>query len=117
LGHYVVRSAARGKTLADMGHEVLLVDDPARYPFGIPTKKKPAHLNSACYDSKGRVLITLFHQGAGYVIDRHTGEARQVISGLINPHKLARRKRFYASATELAMFRPDTSYSLALEVS
>jgi hypothetical protein len=93
LGHYVVRSAARGKTLADMGHEVLLVDDPARYPFGIPTRQKPAHLNSACYDSKGRVLITLFHQGAGYVIDRHTGEARQVISGLINPHKLARRKR------------------------
>jgi hypothetical protein len=34
----------------------------------------------------------LFHQGAGYVVDRHTGEAQEVIAGLINPHKLSRRK-------------------------
>ena len=60
-----------------MGHEVLLVDDPAKYEFGIPTRRKPAHLNSACYDSDGKILITLFHQGAGYVVDRYTGEARQ----------------------------------------
>ena len=93
LGHYVVRSAARCKTLAAMGHEVLLVDDPAKYEFGIPTRQKPAHLNSACYDSDGRILITLFHQGAGYVVDRNTGEAQEVISGLSNPHKLSRRKR------------------------
>jgi len=93
LGHYVVRSAARCKTLAAMGHEVLLVGDPEKYPFGIPTRQKPAHLNSACYDSDGKILVTLFHQGAGYVVDRNTGEARQVISGLINPHKLSRRKR------------------------
>jgi len=93
LGHYVVRSAARCRTLVAMGHEVLLVDDPAKYEFGIPTRQKPAHLNSAGYDSDGRILVTLFHQGAGYVVDRYTGEARQVISGLINPHKLSRRKR------------------------
>jgi hypothetical protein len=93
LGHYVVRSAARCKTLAAMGHEVLLVDSPGKYEFGIPTRQKPAHLNSACYDSDGSILVTLFHQGAGYVVDRNTGDARQVISGLINPHKLSRRKR------------------------
>jgi len=93
LGHYVVRSAARCRTLAAMGHEVLLVDDPEKYEFGIPTRQKPAHLNSAGYDSDGRILVTLFHQGAGYVVERQTGEARQVISGLINPHKLSRRKR------------------------
>jgi hypothetical protein len=92
LGHYVVRSAARSRTLAAMGHEVLLVDDPAKYEFGIPTRQKPAHLNSASYDSNGRILVTLFHQGAGYVIDRNTGEAKEVISGLSNPHKLSRRK-------------------------
>ena len=92
LGHYVVRSAARCRALAAMGHEVLLVDDPEKYPFGIPTRQKPAHLNSACYDSDGRILITLFHQGAGYVVDRNTGEAQEVISGLSNPHKLSRRK-------------------------
>ncbi len=72
LGHYVVRSEARRKALAAMGHEVLLVDDPEKYPFGIPTRQKPAHLNSACYDSYGGILVTLFHQGAGYVIDRNT---------------------------------------------
>jgi len=94
LGHYVVRSEARRKALAAMGHEVLLVEDPEKYPFGIPTRQKPAHLNSACYDSSyARILVTLFHQGAGYVIDRNTGEAKEVISGLSNPHKLSRRNR------------------------
>jgi hypothetical protein len=92
LGHYVVRSAARCRTLAAMGHDVLLVDDPAKYEFGIATRQKPAHLNSACYDSDGKILVTLFHQGAGYVVDRNTGEAQEVISGLSNPHKLSRRK-------------------------
>ncbi len=91
LGHYVVRSEARREALAAMGHEVLLVADPEKYPFGIPTRQKPAHLNSACYDSYGGILVTLFHQGAGYVIDRNTGEAKEVISGLSNPHKLSRR--------------------------
>jgi hypothetical protein len=92
LGHYVVRSAARCSTLASLGHEVVLVDDPAKYEFGIPTRQKPAHLNSACYDSEGRILVTLFHQGAGYVVDRNTGEAQEIISGLLIPHKLSRRK-------------------------
>jgi len=93
LGHYVVRSEAKCKALKAMGHDVLLVDDPEKYPFGIPTRQKPAHLNSACYDSHGRILVTLFHQGGGYVIDRNTGETKEVISGLSNPHKLSRRTR------------------------
>jgi hypothetical protein len=93
LGHYVVRSEARCKALKAMGHNVLLVDNPEKYPFGIPTRQKPAHLNSACYDADGRILVTLFHQGAAYVVDQNTGEAKEVISGLSNPHKLSRRKR------------------------
>jgi hypothetical protein len=93
LGYHVVRSEARRRALTATGHEVLLVEDPKKYPFGIPTRQKPAHLNSACYDSYGRILVTLFHQGAGYVIDRNTGETKEVISGLSNPHKLSRRKR------------------------
>lgn len=92
LGHYVVRSAARCRTLAAKGHEVLLVNDPRKYEFGLPTRQKPAHLNSACYDSDRKILVTLFHQGAGYVVDRNTGEAREIISGLVVPHKLSRRK-------------------------
>jgi hypothetical protein len=92
LGHYVARSAARKKHFAAQGRDVLLVDDPKKYPFGVPTRHKPAHLNSACYDSDGRILVTLFHQGAGYVVDRNTGNAREVISGLLVPHKLSRQK-------------------------
>jgi hypothetical protein len=93
LGHYVVRSAARCRALASKGHKVLLVGDPEKHPFGIPTRQKPAHLNSAHYDSHGRILVTLFHQGAGYVVDHNTGTAQEVISGLSNPHKLSKRKR------------------------
>jgi hypothetical protein len=92
LGHYVVRSAARRKTLTARGHEVLLVDDPEKYKFGIPTRQKPVHLNSARYDSDGKILVTFFHQGAGYVVDRKTGQAQEIISGLSNPHKLSKRK-------------------------
>jgi hypothetical protein len=92
LGHYVVRSPERCRELETIGQEVLLVEDPGKHPFGIPTRQKPAHLNSACYDSEGRILVTLFHQGSGYIVDRRTGEAKEVISGLINPHKLSRRK-------------------------
>jgi hypothetical protein len=92
LGHYVVRSPEKSQALTAQGHEVLLVDDPSKYEFGIPTRQKPAHLNSACYGSDGRILITLFHQGAGYVVDRNTGEAQEIISNLVVPHKLSRRK-------------------------
>jgi hypothetical protein len=122
LGHYVVRSAARYRAFAAMGHEVLLVDDPAKYEFGIPTRQKPAHLNSAYYDSDGRILVTLFHQGAGYVIDRNTGEAQEVISGLSNPHKLSRRKRggYFISDTKRGKlifldekYRPNYEITLA----
>jgi hypothetical protein len=122
LGHYVVRSPARYRTLAATGHEVLLVDDPAKYEFGIPTRQKPAHLNSACYDSDGRILVTLFHQGGGYVVDRNTGEAQEIISGLVVPHKLSRRKRggYFISDTRRGKliffdekYRPDYEISLA----
>ena len=122
LGHYVVRSAARERELAALGHEVLLVDDPQKYQFGIPTRQKPAHLNSACYDSAGRILVTLFHQGAGYVVDRNTGEAQEVISGLSNPHKLSKRKKggYFISDTRRGKlifldekYRPDYEIALA----
>jgi hypothetical protein len=93
LGHYVVRSPERSEALKAMGHEVVLVDDPRKFEFGVPTRLCPAHLNSARYDVDGRILVSLFHQGAGIIIDKATGEVREAISGLVNPHKFARRKR------------------------
>jgi len=93
LGHYVVRSPEKSETLKAMGHEVLLVDDPSKFEFGVPTRLCPAHLNSAHYDADGKILVSLFHQGAGIVIDKSTGEVCEAITGLINPHKFSRRKR------------------------
>lgn len=93
LGHYVVRSHKKSETLKAMGQEVLFVDDPAKFEFGIPTRLSPAHINSARYDIPGRILASLFHQGAGIVVDKATGEAREVISDLVNPHKFSRRNR------------------------
>jgi hypothetical protein len=120
LGHYVVRSAERQRELVSLNNEVLLVDNPEEYQFGLPTRQKPAHLNSACYDSHGDILVTLFHQGAGYVVDRYTGEARQVISGLINPHKLSRRKRggyFISDTRRGKLIFLDEKYRLQYEIS
>jgi hypothetical protein len=93
LGHYVVRSPQRSEALKAQGHEVFFVDDPEKFKFGVPTRMCPAHLNSAIYDRDGNILVTLFHQGAGVIIDKATGETRNVISGLINPHKLSKRKK------------------------
>jgi hypothetical protein len=76
-----------------VGHDVILVDDPSSFEFGVATRLIPAHLNSALYDIDGRILVSLFHQGAAIVIDRTTGEAREVISGLVNPHKFSSRRR------------------------
>ena len=91
LGHYVVRTAERSNALKAMGHEVLLVDDPRKYEFGIPTRISPAHLNSAYCDGDESILVTLFHQGNGIIVDKPTGSVREVIGGLMNPHKLSRR--------------------------
>jgi hypothetical protein len=75
-----------------MGHEVLFVDDPRSFEFGIPTRMSPAHLNSACYDGDTRILVTLFHQGMGIIVEKGSGDVRNVVSGLVNPHKLSKRK-------------------------
>lgn len=93
LGHYVVRFRERREALAAIGQEALLVDDPSTCEFGIATRLIPAHLNSAFYDVDGRILVSLYHQGTGIIIDRVTGAVRQVISGLVNPHKFARRRQ------------------------
>ena len=92
LGHYVVRSPEKSEQLKEMGHKVLLVQDPSKFEFGVPTRLCPAHLNSAHYGVDEKILVSLFHQGAGIVIDKVTGKVWEAITGLINPHKFARRR-------------------------
>ena len=41
LGHYVVRSPQKSELLKAMGKEVLLVNDPSKFEFGVPTRLSP----------------------------------------------------------------------------
>lgn len=93
LGHYLVRDREKKDALAALGKKVMLVDDPSLFEFGIATRVIPAHLNSARYDKDGRILVSMFHQGTGVIIDPVTGKAEEIVSGLVNPHKLARCRR------------------------
>lgn len=119
LGHYVTCSPTKSQALAAMGQEVLFVDDPSKWEFGIPTRLSPAHMNGACYDVDGKILVSLFHQGAGYVVDRNTGEVQEIISGLVNPHKLSRRKRggyFITDTRRGKLILMDENYRPAREI-
>jgi hypothetical protein len=93
LGHYMVREREKQDSLTALGKKVMLVDAPALFEYGVATRLIPAHLNSARYDKDGRILVSLFHQGTGVIIDRVTGKVEEIVSGLVNPHKLARRRR------------------------
>jgi len=93
LGHDVVRFPERRQALIAMGRDVLLVDDPSKFEYGVATRLSPGHLNSALYDVDGKILVTLFHQGTGIIIDRSTNDVREVISGFVNPHKFSRREK------------------------
>jgi len=52
------RSSSEYDALHEIIQDVLLVADPRKYEFGIPTRQKPAHLNSAHYASDGQILVT-----------------------------------------------------------
>ena len=67
LGHYVVRSEEKERAKSDATRSDGCRGSRKVSEFGVPTRQNPAHLNSARYDSDGKILVTLFHQGAGYV--------------------------------------------------
>lgn len=109
LGEYYVRTRERGEELAAQGHDVVLVDDPSLHELGIPTRFCPVHINGAFYDRDENVLVTLFQQGAAIRVDRATGAATTIASGLVNPHKFHPRNGggYYAADTrrgELLLF-------------
>jgi hypothetical protein len=119
LGHYVVRSRERSEELRASGKDVLFVENPREYEYGIPTRMCPAHLNSAAYDSDGTILVTLFHQGAGIAVHKKTGKARTIVSGMVNPHKLVRRRNggYFVSDTRRGkLLLTDTSGRPAHEI-
>ncbi len=50
------------------------------------TLSQTTHVNSAAELPDGRILASLFHQGAVIVIDRETGKWQSVLEGLDHPH-------------------------------
>src|SRR3989442_10596316 len=50
------------------------------------TLSQTTHVNSAAELPDGRILASLFHQGAVIVIDRETGPWQVVLEGLDHPH-------------------------------
>ena len=69
LGHYVVRSATRSRMLAAMGHEVLLINDPAKSNSAFlrgksrpistaPTTTRPVGSLSLCFIKAGAMSST-----------------------------------------------------------
>lgn len=87
LGEYYVRTRERYEELTTQGHKVVLVDDPAQHELGIPTRFCPVHINGAFYDRDENVFMTMFQQGAAIRVVKATGEATNIASGLVNPHK------------------------------
>ncbi len=101
LGEYYVRTRERAGQLTSQGHKVVLVDDPSQHELGIPTRFCPVHINGAFYDRDENVLVTLFQQGAAIRVDKASGEASTIASGLVNPHKFHPRSEggYYAADT------------------
>jgi len=64
----------------------LLIRDPINQT--LPTAKRAAFINSVLYDenNKEKLLATFFHEGSVYRIDRPSGKAELLLTGLKNPH-------------------------------
>lgn len=68
-----------------------VLDDPMRYNgLGLSTNLTPVFLNTASYGHQDTLLLTSFHRGEAWIVDRH-GESVSVVSdGMKSPHGLHR---------------------------
>lgn len=83
-GVYLCRSEALADRYRADGKEALVVDPAKLGELGLMTSQRSNHPNSACYHAadRDRVLATLGHSGEVIEIDRKSGHARTVVSGL-----------------------------------
>ncbi len=66
-----------------------VIDDPTRYnDLGLPTNLTPVFMNTASYNEEGDVLVTSFHRGEAWVIDRAAHSVNVVARDMRNPHGL-----------------------------
>ncbi|MDA8109537.1 MAG: hypothetical protein M0015_13030 [Betaproteobacteria bacterium] len=83
-GVYLCRSEALAQRCEREGKKAVLVEPAKLGELGLMTSQRSNHPNSACYhpSDRNRVLATLGHSGEVIEIDRPSGRARTVISGL-----------------------------------
>lgn len=68
---------------------VCVLDNPEAYEnLGLPTNLTPVFPNTASYGNNNDVLVTTFHRGEAWVIDRDTNEISIVQRGMKHPHGL-----------------------------
>lgn len=82
----LTRSAEEAAFFRVTGKDHLYINDPQNQT--LPTAKRAAFINSVLYDTMldGKLLATLFHEGAVYRINLHGGDAEKLIGGMKSPH-------------------------------
>lgn len=100
--HYrVTRAPVMNHLFEKMGLPVFRVSHPHEWQnkqgrvYGLPTKQRAEHLNSARYDEFGNILVTFFHSGRGLRVNYKTKESTVVLENLERPHGLMPREGGY----------------------
>ncbi len=82
---WLTRDPDKYRQLKAAGKRANLIHDPENQV--LPTAMRAAFINSVSYSpDPGKILATFFHEGAVYEIDRSTGKASPVVTGLKTPH-------------------------------
>ncbi len=82
----LTRKPTEAEQLANQEINHLLIEDPATDT--LPTAKRAAFINSVTYhpEKPGFLLATFFHEGKVYQIEKESGRAEEILSGMKNPH-------------------------------
>ena len=62
----------------------LFIQDPLKTV--LPTAKRAAFINNAAYDYQNNIILTFFHLGHVYFLDKNTGSLDLIIKDLKTPH-------------------------------
>ncbi len=83
---HLTRNTTYAEQLKKKGENYLLIEQPSTDT--LPTANRAAFINSVTYHpAKPELLLaTFFHEGKVYQIDKVSGKAKAVLTGLKNPH-------------------------------
>ena len=64
-----------------------VLDDPDSYnSLGLPTNLTPVFINTASYGPDDKILVTSFHRGEAWAIDRRARQIDVVAKDMVSPH-------------------------------